>query len=356
MGLAYLPAIIAVSFYFEKRRSLATGLAVCGSGIGTFMFAPLTDILLHEFGWKGTVLIETGILLNCIVCGLIFRPLPVMKNKKTLTRGQNSLEMDKTPTSTVTPSGSGLNDTHKMTMSCTSLLHRQSSWRHGSQTANDGRKTSSENWLHLIGRDEMLDVSVLGPMARKDIFYPASLENIPKFTKDPDGYKRSIMSIPNVGEIEEAEKGGCIEKIGCSKEIRHTLLEMMDFTLLLDIVFILFAISNLLTSIGFVVPYIFLPDCGMDRGLLTTESAYLVSTVGIANTVGRIVFGYLADFAWVNRLVLYNTVLVLCGLVSIGSFLCDTFLLLVSYAALFGLFIGEFLGKMQRILAYCYCQ
>jgi len=77
--MAYLPAIVAVSFYFEQRRSLATGIAVCGSGIGTFIFAPLTNSLLEEYSWKGTVLIEAGILLNCILCGMVFRPLNVPK-------------------------------------------------------------------------------------------------------------------------------------------------------------------------------------------------------------------------------------------------------------------------------------
>ena len=31
-GLIYLPAIVSVSMYFEKRRAFATGIAVCGSG------------------------------------------------------------------------------------------------------------------------------------------------------------------------------------------------------------------------------------------------------------------------------------------------------------------------------------
>ena len=41
-GLIYLPAIVSVSIYFEKKRAFATGIAVCGSGLGTFIFAPLT--------------------------------------------------------------------------------------------------------------------------------------------------------------------------------------------------------------------------------------------------------------------------------------------------------------------------
>lgn len=34
-GLVYLPAIVVISQWFSEKRSLATGLAVCGSGIGT---------------------------------------------------------------------------------------------------------------------------------------------------------------------------------------------------------------------------------------------------------------------------------------------------------------------------------
>lgn len=57
-GLVYVPSVIAVGFYFEKKRALATGIAVCGSGIGTFVIAPLTSWLLEEYGWKGTILIH----------------------------------------------------------------------------------------------------------------------------------------------------------------------------------------------------------------------------------------------------------------------------------------------------------
>jgi len=51
-GLMYLPSIVMVSFYFDKRRALATGIAVCGSGVGTFVFAPFSNFLVTEYGWK----------------------------------------------------------------------------------------------------------------------------------------------------------------------------------------------------------------------------------------------------------------------------------------------------------------
>nr|CAD7454744.1 unnamed protein product [Timema tahoe] len=61
LALCYVAAVVIVAYYFDKRRSLATGLAVCGSGIGTFLFAPLSHYLLEEFGWRGTTLILAGL-------------------------------------------------------------------------------------------------------------------------------------------------------------------------------------------------------------------------------------------------------------------------------------------------------
>lgn len=59
-GLIYVPAVITAGFYFEKWRALATGIAVCGSGIGAFLLAPITDMLIQHFGWRGTLLVQAG--------------------------------------------------------------------------------------------------------------------------------------------------------------------------------------------------------------------------------------------------------------------------------------------------------
>lgn len=73
--MIYLPAVVAVGYYFETKRSLATGIAVCGSGVGTFAFAPLATALLEHFDWRGANLILAGLILNCAVFGAMMRPL-----------------------------------------------------------------------------------------------------------------------------------------------------------------------------------------------------------------------------------------------------------------------------------------
>lgn len=64
LSLCYVAAVVIVAYYFDKRRSTATGLSVCGSGIGTFIFAPLTQMVIDEYGWRGTTLIISGVFLN----------------------------------------------------------------------------------------------------------------------------------------------------------------------------------------------------------------------------------------------------------------------------------------------------
>ena len=34
LSLCYVAAIIVVAYYFDRRRSFATGISVCGSGVG----------------------------------------------------------------------------------------------------------------------------------------------------------------------------------------------------------------------------------------------------------------------------------------------------------------------------------
>ena len=88
----YLPAMIICGFYFEKRRAFATGVAVCGSGIGMFIFAPLCEMLLNVYGWKGATWIIAGIALNGMVAGALFRPLeqPVTKDHNIVSHHSNS--------------------------------------------------------------------------------------------------------------------------------------------------------------------------------------------------------------------------------------------------------------------------
>lgn len=60
LGMIFMPAVLTVGFYFEKWRALATGVALCGSGVGCFIMAPFTTYLKDSYGWRMTILIHAG--------------------------------------------------------------------------------------------------------------------------------------------------------------------------------------------------------------------------------------------------------------------------------------------------------
>lgn len=73
--MVYIPAVVIIGFYFEKWRALATGLAMCGSGVGTFIFAPLSTYLLDTYTWRETMQIQGCIIVSCALFGIAFRPI-----------------------------------------------------------------------------------------------------------------------------------------------------------------------------------------------------------------------------------------------------------------------------------------
>jgi len=68
-GLMYLPAIVIVSQHFTTKRALATGIVLSASGAGTFVFAPLTEQLVEQCGWRGAMKLLGAMCLGCVVCG-----------------------------------------------------------------------------------------------------------------------------------------------------------------------------------------------------------------------------------------------------------------------------------------------
>lgn len=152
-----------------------------------------------------------------------------------------------------------------------------------------------------------------GPLHRRDIFYQGSLMNIPQYRSRSDlkaTEETDLMERPHSSYSHRNESNLC----RCiSDDTKDTVMEMLDFSLLKDPIFILFTLSNFCTSIGFNVPYVFLVSRAELLGITTKNASYLLSTIGIANTVGRIVLGYIADKPWVNRLWVYNVCLTTCG-------------------------------------------
>lgn len=72
-----------VGKYFSRRKALAYGIAMSGSGIGTFVLAPVVQLLIEQFSWRGALLILGGFVLNLCVCGALMRPITLKEDGAT---------------------------------------------------------------------------------------------------------------------------------------------------------------------------------------------------------------------------------------------------------------------------------
>lgn len=73
LGVQYVTVVVSIAFWFDKKRTFATGIGASGTGIGTFLYAPFTQYLIENFGWRGTTLILAGTLFNIVAMGALMR-------------------------------------------------------------------------------------------------------------------------------------------------------------------------------------------------------------------------------------------------------------------------------------------
>lgn len=74
-GMIYVPSVIVVSFYFEKWRPLATGISVCGAGVGGIVLPLVLSMILNMNGWQKTFRIMGIMTVGCVFCTALYRSL-----------------------------------------------------------------------------------------------------------------------------------------------------------------------------------------------------------------------------------------------------------------------------------------
>lgn len=186
-------------------------------------------------------------------------------------------------------------------------------------------------------RNTMTDVT--RPLYRDDIFFSASLNRLPQYTSRTSvAYNLSVTRIPTRNDIEEEKSSEC--KV-CSEAVKRTLVTMLDFKLLKSPSFLLLAIGGAFTMMGFYIPFMYLSGRAVASGINEATAIWLVSTIGIANTVGRVLCGVLSSFPNVNALFVNNAALTLGGVATLFSGFSMSESYQFTYCVIFGLSICE---------------
>ena len=78
VACAYVPMVALVGAWFERRRTLALGVAVAGIGVGTLVIPPATAALIEAVGWRDAYLVLAAVGVAALgLCALGAAPAPV---------------------------------------------------------------------------------------------------------------------------------------------------------------------------------------------------------------------------------------------------------------------------------------
>ncbi|CAC5366703.1 unnamed protein product [Mytilus coruscus] len=284
ISMPYLNSIVVVAMYFEKKRTLATGISECGAGIGTLIFAPLYEYLIMSYSWRGAVLIIGAISLNIVVCGAVFKPL---EGTQQYIDVQDSDCVDKVFTEQDQADDDGL------------------------LTINGG-------------------VLVSNSLKSQDIY-----KSNPSLVLESNSVLgESVATSPSIvraavscHDLRETTKTPC-------KRMNKPLIDISIFT---NARFVMFTLSSIILYFWYDVPYVFTVDRAKNFGITEKRAAYMVAVIGISHTLGNLLYGFLGDRKQINRRYLFSGSLLLTGVVLTIVPLFTTFLPCTILAGLFGL-------------------
>lgn len=78
----------------------------------------------------------------------------------------------------------------------------------------------------------------------------------------------------------------------------------------LDPKFFYFNLSTMLLFIWYIVPYFSITDHLLQKNYTEADGANLISVIGVFNTIGMVILGYIGDKPWLNVSKVYAVCLV----------------------------------------------
>lgn len=270
--------VAIVGAHFEKKRSTAMGLVFSGTGFGSLLFAPLLAWLTEYYGFWKS---------SMLIAAGLFLNCAVL-----------SLVYSEVGSAVAKPAESMV-DTLR------------------SQVATP--RTS-------IDAEEILKQS----------------HQVSSATQTDDKYVEDSDTLMGTSNTDQEEAIPPQEK-SCWAGLTGAISDWMDVSVLTNYVYIVFNLSNFIMALMIRNPYVYVPHLATEFGLATErESSYFLVILGVANTLGRLVWGALADKTSINRLYIFIGILIVNGLANFAISLMNNYYPLAIYCFVFGVTYGEY--------------
>ncbi|XP_078606394.1 monocarboxylate transporter 13-like [Branchiostoma floridae x Branchiostoma japonicum] len=283
-GLAYNPALVAVGQNFDKKRHLAYGVVLAGTGVGGFAFSPLFQYLISLYGWRKVLQIYAGMNLSHCAAALL------LKSPQTADISKNTR------------------------MSRTHLLEQE----RNSQSCKHGLpENNSVVSLTSLGQSQETEAVFLHPQQQRrrrssSIKLPSSL----KFRRRP----RSSSIFMNLYTKERPR--------------------IFDISLLRHPPFLVLCACVVANEMSYFVAPTHMVPRALALQIPKTQASFLPSVLSITDLIGRLLSGLVSKVPGCTRAVQYAVFCMLWSASSLAIILGVTYPQMAALAGTYGLFNG----------------
>ena len=277
-GLLYTPANIASTQYFDKWKSISTGISMSGAGCGTMVVSLICKYVNIEYGAKGYFITIAFISSLTFVFALFASPINI-----------NDVEVDSSKSKEIPKNA----------------------------TIESGTKLDTKHVAPVTTRERRRSSIAIGP-------------NLTAHMEARSGRRSSIALDAHMDMVEETPDidFNMIEKIGVLTLLKN---KEMFFYCLVHIFF----------ELAYYSPMVYLPEMmTSDRGISQEWAGTIISVLGVANMAGKVITGLFLQWLGVSpTLFSAITLMLLCGS-CIGLTFCISYGYFAAVTAAYGIMLS----------------
>ncbi|XP_059168551.1 uncharacterized protein LOC131950428 isoform X2 [Physella acuta] len=371
-GLSYSPCVVMVGCHFRKRRSLANGISVSGSGVGSFVLPNIMRVLLDTYDLSGCLLILGAITLNVCACAMLFRPLssyrPKVKRTKVTEGETNNTEEGRVPTvkceedqDHIHREDSTDKDMRNDGVEMEKLLNNNSgNWELYENDKNlalsgsrnliyKGETNLRKPGMHLLAPDVTSGRLTPSQYASNGDIFMASLQNIPR--EDMADLNNRCLDLGCLSRPGGSENKTKVKASNKAKVKDPNKPKLFNWSLVTNPVFLMYAFSCVLANFGYPNIFFMLPAFAESNGQDRNSAALLVSIIGITDLLGRFCLGWFSDFNFIPKRFGFIGCIAISAVLNIIVPAMTSFAAMATYAALYGFFGGAFWALIAVLLA-----
>jgi MFS family permease len=316
IGLSNQGTIFAVICHFVQRRAMAVGLSVAGGGVGTLVLGPVLQLIIDAQGWRGALRILAAVMIAALpVFALPFTAIAVGRSQfaePSAKEGDGERDGEREGDGGLKGKGEAAPGDDPAT------THAGSG---APTTSPSSSSSSSSKSTSLLSDDHLPPTPPLHGAPSPASASAPSPSPAPSAAPAPSQSSTGFFSLLRIRPFALALFGASLYS-GCS------------FTLVAHVV--AFAGES--------------PPNG--PGMTALAAAGLTSYSGVANTIGRVAFGRLADVKGLSRMGNMQLTLLASGLCAIGLAVDPTSpSFLTFFQVVYGLTAGSVVSTFSSIVA-----